>query len=236
MLFIGPHLPHAWLAKANKSQTVQNPATILNLQFCEDFLGGDFFKRPEALEIKELLRKSRLGLKIVGKSRRFIARRMKLIVTQPGFSRIMTLFEILHHLAHSKDYRILSTLGYLPITASAQEMEKIRRIHEYVMHHYCSDLSLEEAARVCGLSKSNFCHFFKKRTGRSFSRFINELRIHQASRRLRESNLTITAIAYESGFSNLSYFNRSFKTLLRMSPQTYRQQATTTVTTRPVLG
>jgi AraC-like DNA-binding protein len=69
-----------------------------------------------------------------------------------------------------------------------------------------------------------FTRFFKKTTGRTFTSYLNELRISYACRMLIESDLSISEIAFKAGFRNLSNLNRRFLNLKRVSPKIYRQQ------------
>ena len=221
MLFLGPNLPHAWFPFPREA-TPSGDATLINLQFQEDIWGQTFWSLPEAGPIRALLNRSRFGLKIEGTHKAFVARSMRRIQEQSGFAAMLTLLEILHHLSLAPEQPVLSSLGYIPVSAAPRELETISRIHEYVMSRYHSGIQLEEAARISGLSKTAFCHFFKRRTGRSFSRFVNELRIKEACRALRESGASVAEIAFESGFSNLSHFNRCFRSFMATSPRRYR--------------
>ncbi len=74
------------------------------------------------------------------------------------------------------------------------------------------------------MTKSAFCHYFKKRTRKNFSRFVNEMRVGHASKLLVETDNSISEICFQSGFRNLSNFNRRFKEINSLSPQEYRQQ------------
>jgi AraC-like DNA-binding protein len=74
------------------------------------------------------------------------------------------------------------------------------------------------------MTKSAFCHYFKKRTRKNFSRFVNEMRVGHASKLLVETDNSISEICFQSGFRNLSNFNRQFKEINSLSPQEYRQQ------------
>jgi AraC-like DNA-binding protein len=69
-----------------------------------------------------------------------------------------------------------------------------------------------------------FCHYFKSRTGRSYFDFLIEVRIEHACKLLREENESVSTISANSGFNNLSNFNRYFKQQTGKSPTAYRQQ------------
>ena len=74
------------------------------------------------------------------------------------------------------------------------------------------------------MSPSAFSRYFKRVMGKTFSRFVNELRIGQACRALLETDRPIAEIAYDCGFNNLSNFNRRFRELRGVSPRQFREQ------------
>jgi AraC-like DNA-binding protein len=82
---------------------------------------------------------------------------------------------------------------------------------------------LEEVAEIAHLSPAAFCRYFKKHTRKNLSEFVNDLRISYACELLRAPHQGILQICYESGFNNISYFNRQFKQRMRVSPLKYQK-------------
>ena len=76
-------------------------------------------------------------------------------------------------------------------------------------------ISLKEIADIVYMSESNFCKFFKKSTGNTYSDYLNELRINEVCRVLVQSEKSINQISFECGFETLSYFNRVFLCFVR---------------------
>ena len=74
-----------------------------------------------------------------------------------------------------------------------------------------------------------FCRYFKKLTSKTFTRFVNEFRIAHASQMLADEHLSIANVSYESGFNNLSHFNKQFKIITGLSPREYRKNLTTLI-------
>ncbi|MGL4336206.1 MAG: AraC family transcriptional regulator [Turicibacter sp.] len=102
-------------------------------------------------------------------------------------------------------------------------IEKIKNIITHVDTHFDSPLSIEEMAMLTGFSPHYFCHFFKKQTGQTFFVYLNRYRIEKAKDMLRNSDDTITTIAFNTGFQDLSYFIRTFKKYTLASPAVYRK-------------
>jgi transcriptional regulator GlxA family with amidase domain len=63
------------------------------------------------------------------------------------------------------------------------------------------------------MSNVTFNRFIKKRTGKTFINYLNEIRISYAARWLMEKNLTVFEIAFEAGFNNIANFNKVFKSI-----------------------
>jgi AraC-like DNA-binding protein len=73
------------------------------------------------------------------------------------------------------------------------------------------------------MTDTSFCRYLKRRTLKTFTRFLNEVRIAYACRLLNNSNYSVTDACFESGFNSLSYFNRQYKSIMQMSPQQYQK-------------
>ncbi len=93
----------------------------------------------------------------------------------------------------------------------------------YIEEHSADDLTLEEIAGVQNLNPSYFCRLFKKASGSGFVDYLNFVRICKSEKLLAKSNDSILDVAYEVGFSSVSYFNRIFKRYKNCTPTEYRR-------------
>ncbi len=84
--------------------------------------------------------------------------------------------------------------------------------------------SLSEAARAVGLSRRQFTELFRKVTGQSWRRYVLSLRLKHAAELLTETDRSVLAVAFESGFDDLSHFHHCFKAAYGCSPLAYREQ------------
>ena len=101
-------------------------------------------------------------------------------------------------------------------------LEKTRLILKYIETHYTEKLTIQNMAEACGFSPSHFMKFFKQSMGVPFIRYLNSYRLSIASRRLLSTSSTVLEIAEETGFENLSYFNRLFKQTYGTTPTDFR--------------
>ncbi|AHF93120.1 DNA-binding domain-containing protein, AraC-type [Opitutaceae bacterium TAV1] len=96
---------------------------------------------------------------------------------------------------------------------------------EYVLKHLAEDMALGEIAWHVGRGEEHLARVFKRETGRSVFDYVREMRINEAKTHLLDPALTLTVIAERCGFHSLSFFSRTFRQHVGMSPSAYRQHA-----------
>ncbi len=89
---------------------------------------------------------------------------------------------------------------------------------------YSDNLTIDEAARICGYSQSSFCKIFKNITGETFHNMLNNQRIKVAGNLLKETNLSVESVALQAGFSDSKSFCRVFKNIIGVTPGAYRNE------------
>ena len=104
---------------------------------------------------------------------------------------------------------------------SLKQVEKTN-LNEIMTKNFHYDLQLEEFARLCGRSLSTFKRDFKTHFNQTPGKWINNKRLEYAKTLLKNSELNINEICYESGFKNTSHFNNSFKQKYQYPPNKYR--------------
>ena len=224
MVFTGPNLPHLWRSdhkyfKATEELKVHG----IVIYFHEDFFGKEFLEKEEMLQVQQLFYLARRGMEIVGSTAVQIAKLMKELLTLSGFERVVTLMQILNILAHTSDYKFLSSSGYIN-SQRKTDSERMNKVHTYIMEHFNQKISLEEAAAIANMTSSSFSRYFKTHANKTFSDFVSEIRVGHACKLLMENNMAISQVCYECGFQTLSNFNRQFKNLTRYSPREYRKE------------
>lgn len=101
--------------------------------------------------------------------------------------------------------------------------DEVARAKSYIYAHYGEDISVETLADLVYLSPGYFSYIFKKKTGENVSHFIRACRMEKAKELLTQTNKKIVQICEETGFSNVSYFCRSFREYCGCSPEKYRK-------------
>lgn len=106
---------------------------------------------------------------------------------------------------------------------SSRSLERTRQISKYVEQHYSEPVSIKEISKACGMSQPHFMKFFKQTMGMTFTSYLNDYRLTMASRLLLSSEDSILTIAGDTGYNNLSYFNRIFKEKFGITPREFRR-------------
>jgi AraC family transcriptional activator of pobA len=101
---------------------------------------------------------------------------------------------------------------------------RLAKVVEYLETHYEESIDVSVGARLAGLHPDYFCRLFKTVIGKSFIQYLNAVRVSVAEKLLLTTNRQITDILVETGFSSLSYFNRTFKKIKKCCPSEYRRQ------------
>jgi AraC-like DNA-binding protein len=219
LIMIGSNLPHEW--RSDIQQRNDYFSECIAIHFNRDFTGEDFYKIPEAAPINNLFDLSARGIRVNDENaKRFIKEKLFLLIETRGIERIGILFSILHCIAFSPGIELLSSPGFVS-SINERQNSRMNQIYKYAINHFKNPISVDFVARQLNMTTSSFCRFFKERTNKSFMKYINELRVGYACRLLIEENATISEIAYESGFENISNFNKQFKKIKEITPSQF---------------
>ena len=222
-VFLGPNMPHLWRSDRNyfeKESQLQTEGIVV--YFKEDFLGNDFFEKPEMFDIKSFLKNSERGLDLTGTLGEDMVSDLKELLGLTGFEGISKLLNILHKLSITNDYQYISSSNYTN-THKISETERMRIVHEYVLKHFKENINLSTVASLSNMTEAAFCRYFKSRTNKTFSDFVKEIRIGNACKILQDENKSISQTCYESGYNTVSNFNNQFKSLKGVSPLQYQK-------------
>ena len=134
-----------------------------------------------------------------------------------------TLIELLYYYNNGK-LQLNSNLAY---NKKLADIDKLKATFVLIMNNYKKNITLENAAGSACMSPHYFCRFFKKVTGTTFKEYLLRLRIDKAKELLMKYNMSVTEIAYQVGFENLSYFFRVFKRFTTLNPMEFRKLSNT---------
>lgn len=223
LVLLGPNLPHYWHSHPT-SHKKRLRARAVVVHWKEDSFGPGFFELQETISWKKLLERSRRGLYYHGSAAQKLARAMEKLVALQGARRLLATLSLINDLAEAlPEAQALASEHYLP-QHDQRTAGRVRKVYQYIYAHLESPITLDEVARVAGMSSAAFSRYFKKVTGRTLMGLINELRVTQACKQLMETSSSVTEIAFASGYQSISNFNRAFQEIKHMSPMAYRQR------------
>jgi AraC-like DNA-binding protein len=225
IVIIGSNTPHLWSCNSD----YLNPENKLTsravcIQFAENLFKKSVYDIPELFKINELLIESKRGIQIINRTRDILASHIEELTSQTGMKRLISLMTILDIISVSKDIRYLSYPAYEPMQINSEDKDRMETIFNYVIKNYTRKIKIEEVASLINLTPSSFCRFFKSRTAKVFSSFVNEVRIGNSCRMLKEKKSSIDQVCFASGFNYLSNFERQFKKIKGMTPSEFHSR------------
>lgn len=223
LILIGANLPHYGFTDrltGNKSETI--------IQMKEDFLGENFFAIPEMASVRKLFEMAKMGIAFHGKTKRKIGGKIEKLLNYDPYTRLLKLLAIFKDLSESKDYTLLNAQGFA-MEIGPQDSDRINKVYHYVRDNFQQPITLEEISDQVSMTIPAFCRYFKKISGKTFTKFVNEYRLVHSLKLLSETATNITDISFESGFNNFSHFNKQFKAFTGKSPSKYREEQTRVV-------
>ncbi len=221
LVLLGENVPHCWINDVSDTEGGGRAASIV-IQFKNDFVGKPFWDIPEAIVLQNLIQKAQAGILIKGKTRDIVAEKMTLIAICPPFQKLLHLFDMLYMIAISNEIELIDP-QFSTTTLSPIDTERFQKIYAYIIENYTQDIDLETIAVVAHLTPTAFCRYFKKITRKTLVDVITEFRIKHACQLLSSTDKSVSDICFESGFGNISYFNKQFKKALDHSPLAYRK-------------
>lgn len=228
LVLIGPNLPHTWQSDEYLGRKYdRHPAVVV--QFHPQFLGTGFLEAPEMSCLRGLLKSAERGLWYPPHFAQTIGNRLTRMTTEPGPLRLIHLLECLLQLSSCTEAISLSSPGFAPELNEHTET-RTERICYFISQRFRDpNLTHNLLASQAKMNPSAFSRFFRKTTGKTVTEYVNEMRVGLACRLLMDTDLGVRQICLESGFSNLSNFNRRFREQRGMTPREYRQRHATMV-------
>jgi AraC-like DNA-binding protein len=221
VVLMGMELPHTWCSDPAlpRHRGVYQSITI---QFGDRFIGDSLLDDPEWHQIRILMKRAARGLSFSGKTREAVRKNIPELTEMSGPAKLGSFLGILDMLAMSDEYQFLASHDFAPALPAANET-RIDRVCTWINQHYAEEITLSEAAALVSMSVSAFSRFFKRALGKSFTDYVTELRLSHVCKRILETDLSISEAAFQSGFNNLSNFNRRFLERKNVSPRVFRQ-------------
>ena len=218
IVIIGSNIPHVFKSDPNENEM----SHMVSLFFSKDSFGSDFFKLNHFESLQNFFDQSEYGFKVISKTDETKQLFLKLKKAS-NLKRFMLFLEILQLINESKTEVLSSFINRK--NYSDNEGKRMSAVFEFTLNKFAEHISLQEIADIASMTTNAFCRYFKQRTNKTYVQFLTEIRIDNASKLLRKNpDMGIAEIAQNSGFSNISNFNRKFKLLKKTSPLKYKSK------------
>ncbi|MCX6898775.1 MAG: AraC family transcriptional regulator [Verrucomicrobia bacterium] len=214
LVLIGANVPHYWHLRGESAG--------LAIQW--DFpLEHGIWSFNEAAPLRALAESARRGLHIRGATADTVRRLMEQLAALTGLPRLAAFLKLLSELAAApvRDVCPLAARSF-SLSGTDEQQEAVRRAVSYIIANYREPVRLPELLRLAGMSRATFARQFHRHAGKSFSTFLNQVRLQAVCRALRDTAEPISSIALGNGFNQLSFFNRLFRREFGISPSDYR--------------
>jgi AraC-like DNA-binding protein len=219
MVLIGENAPHHWqIADTNKNFTSFQPKAVV-IHFMESF-SKCLIKAPEFGLIRELFADSKKGIFFGNIDINEILGIMNLLKACQDFERVIMILEVLKLMVSHENKEFISC-GDFSMKNGVNTDNKLDKLYHYVQGNFKEGINLQSAANTLNMNPSSFSRFFKKIHQKTFTQYVNEIKIGYACQILMEKDMNISEACYESGFKNISNFNRKFREIKKVSPSQF---------------
>jgi AraC-like DNA-binding protein/mannose-6-phosphate isomerase-like protein (cupin superfamily) len=217
LVLLGESLPHYWeTQKRSSGVSVQwhFPAT------------HPFWALPGAETMAAHFNRAVRGIHYRGATAGRLSRLLHNLMLAEGLAQFALLVQLIAESAAAPeaDARLLASRAFC-LTQNSPHHGRMLEAIRHVLTHYRDPIGMNDLLKITRMSKPTFCRHFKTHTGKTLGGFIQDVRLHTACRQLANSDMPIIDVAYFSGFSQLSFFNRLFRRTVGCSPSVYRQRA-----------
>jgi AraC-like DNA-binding protein len=220
---LGSNQPHVFRNDPGYGRKGKNAKSI-SVFFDESSLGEAFWNLPEMRPLNYFIRNSGAGFKLSGKQKEVVAGLLGQMISEKGIQRLILFLKILSCFEKKKNLQFLSA-NTVNKNLKSYDGKRLNEVLAFTFQEFHRPIELSEISRMANLTPQAFCKYFKTRTRKTYVQFLNEIRIQHAVRLLNNDEESIATIAYQSGFGNLSHFNRTFKAITGITPRDFLKQS-----------
>ncbi len=218
LVLIGSNIPHLNFDYGLKHTHYQK----IVLHFKPDFMQQALNESPELESIRNLFMKAMHCICVQGKVKQEVGMLMLKLEHQSNFEQLISVLKIFHLIAGNKENKLLHSKP-IQNQYTQKEQDRLQALYKHIDAHYQKKITIAQAAKICHMAHASFCRYFKKVTQLTFTRFLNQYRIHHAKRLLMQE-FTVSETCYACGFESLSYFNRTFKKITKLNPIEFKKK------------
>lgn len=138
--------------------------------------------------------------------------------------RFYALFDIFKLIATTQDYKLLASPNFSK-NFQPDQSNSLKKVVSYIMQNFHERILLKDMLELANMSSTTFSVVFKKNYNMTFSEYLLKVRIGFACSLLTDNTRSISQVANDAGFENLSNFNRLFKKAKGITPKDFKKKA-----------
>jgi len=225
LVLTGANLPHIWIADPDSNdQSVASALKIKVLNFNGDMFEAASEQVSEFKDIVNLVRTGGAGHEFHPRDVTLYTRLYERIAATEGLEKMIAFLELMNNLVTEKKISLSTARDWQDFAGPT--LRVVNKAIDFILMNYGEKIRLEDVAQHVRISPNRLSKFFFESTGIKYIDFLIKVRISKACEQLKTSHNQITKICYDSGFTNVSNFNRHFLRIKGMTPKQYRDQAT----------
>lgn len=224
LVLTGPYTPHEFLCDPEYlNRSVGFQGECIFVQFLYDFLGDKFFDIPENEALKKFLKESTMGYEIYGEAKKKIISILFKMVELSDTDRLYSLLSIFRIFTVTKEIKKLSRSAFEE-TFWANENQPMQKALKFISQNFHNPIHIKNLLEITNMSNTAFYAAFKQTYMMPFKDYLLNIRVGYACKLLTLATQNISGIAYNSGFGNISNFNRQFKKIKGITPSEFQEQ------------
>lgn len=222
LTILAPNLPHAnYSDKKYHEKATSTRVHAIVVYFEPDWVTDVHVHSKDFARLKTLLNELKRGIRLIDHTHETVTNLILSLKNADGLQSTIILLQILDTISRSNSYISLASPGYSN-SYDEHNIIKIHNVYKHVMENFTKKITLDEIAAVAFMTAPAFCKYFKSKTNKTFTNFVNEIRIGYACQLLIEGRLDIASVCYQCGFSNFTSFNENFRHFKGITPSAYR--------------
>ena len=223
LVFIGSSIPHVWIADKEQRLLSDRTLEMVYPQFSSYIFFPQLLALPEFKNVKRALEMSERGIQVVGQTLNEVSEIMLQLPYLKGFDRINYFFRLMDIIGKSESNISLASDDFMRKQFKPAN-RRIGLLHDYLMNHYREEIDLQQLAGLVSMAEGSLCRFFKMNVGISVFEYLNRIKVEFACKLLMDPEMGIVDVCLDSGFNNLSHFNKQFRRYNGVTPSEYRKR------------
>ena len=220
LVLVPPDMPHTWASTS--AIDTQSAHTAIVVWFSRDWALRLADLCPEFSAVRRLLNQASAGLSFTSNAGEKMELRLPELLADSPQLRLQAALQTFIDLADA-EASPLATSQIASRPLDRDEPVQLSRILDLLHKRFCQPVRVQDLCTVGNLSERSLHRFFLRHVGESVTDYLGRLRIGRACMLLAQTDLPISVVALDSGFSNLANFNRRFRSARHMTPKEFRR-------------